>query len=167
MSDPCIEIIQVNHVFVDLHGSFDDVTALFERLLGRFDPLLRTTFARDPSLANRQRQGMEGGENLMIFQILDNVGVFKLIGKTRRARCYTVGNPHITSQMTWHDIRAGLYAPVNILVVDQGDDTVRIEYDRPSSFLSQFGNAQVSEVAVQLDSKVERLIGTARRISRS
>jgi uncharacterized protein (DUF302 family) len=167
MNDPCIEIIQVSHVFVDLHGSFDDVTALFERLLGGFDPLLRTTFARDPNLANRQRQGMEGGENLMIFQILDNVGLFKLIGKTQRAKCYTVGNPRIALQMTWHDIRAGLYAPFNILVVDQGNYTVRIEYDRPSSFLNQFGNAQVSEVAAQLDNKIERLIDEARRISRS
>lgn len=69
--------------------------------------------------------------------------------------------------MTRHDIRAGLYVPFNLLVVGQGNGTVRVEYDRPSSLLNQFGNAQVSEVAAQLDGKIERLIDKARQISRA
>jgi len=166
MSVPRIDIVQVSHVFVDFHGSFDDVTASLEKLLGRFDPMVSSTFAKDPNLADRQLQSMEGEENLMIFQILDHGGLFKLIGQTRKAKRYTVGNPRIAFQMTRHDIRAGLYVPFNILVLEEGNDIVRVEYDRPSSLLSPLGNAQVSEVAAQLDSKIERLIDKARQMSR-
>lgn len=167
MSVPSIDIVQVSHVRVDFHGSFDEVTASLEKLLGRFDPTVSSTFAKDPSLADQQLQSMEGEEYLMIFQILDHGGLFKLIGQTRKAKRYTIGNPRIAFQMTRHDIRAGLYVPFNILVVDQGNDTVRVEYDLPSSVLNQFGNAQVSEVARQLDGKIERLLAKASQISRS
>jgi uncharacterized protein (DUF302 family) len=167
VSVPSIDIVQVSHVRVDFHGSFDEVTASLEKLLGRFDPTVSSTFAKDPSLADRQLQSMEGEEYLMIFQILDHGGLFKLIGQPRKAKRYTIGNPRIAFQMTRHDIRAGLYVPFNILVVEQANDTVRVEYDLPSSVLNQFGNAQVSEVARQLDGKVERLLAKASQIFHS
>jgi uncharacterized protein (DUF302 family) len=160
-------IIQVSHVLVDIPGGFDEITASLEKLLGRFDPQVISTFAKDPHLADQQLQKMEGEENLMIFQVLDHGGLFKLIGQSRKAKRYTIGNPRIAFQMTRHEIRAGLYVPFNMLVVDQGNNTVRVEYDRPSSLLNQFGNAQVSEVAAQLDSKIERLIEKAQQLSRS
>jgi uncharacterized protein (DUF302 family) len=156
-------IIQVSHVLVDIPGGFDEVTASLEKLLGRFEPQVVSTFASDPHLADQQLQKMEGAENLMIFQILDHGGLFKLIGQSRKAKRYTIGSPRIALQMTRHEIRAGLYVPFNMLVVDQADNTVRVEYDRPSSLLNQFANAQVSAVAVQLDGKIERLIEKVRQ----
>jgi uncharacterized protein (DUF302 family) len=150
--------IRVDHMLVDIPGGFDEFTRALEKLLGRFDPQVAASFAKDPQLADQQLQKMEGEENLMIFQVLDHGGLFKLIGQTRKAKRYTIGNPRIALQMTRHDIRAGLYVPFNVLVADQGSNMVRVEYDRPSSLLDQFGNAEVSAVAAQLDDKIERLI---------
>jgi uncharacterized protein (DUF302 family) len=150
--------IQVDHILVDIPRGFDEFTRALEKLLGRFDPQVAATFAKDPQLADQQLQKMEGEENLMIFQVLDHGGLFKLIGQARKAKRYTVGNPRIALQMTRHDIRAGLYVPFNVLVADQGGNSVRVEYDRPSSLLDQFGNAEVSAVAAELDGKIERLI---------
>jgi hypothetical protein len=59
--------------------------------------------------------------------------------------------------MTRHEIRAGLYVQFNMLVFEQPNNTVRVEYDPPSSLLNQFGNAEVSEVAAQLDVKIDGL----------
>lgn len=167
MSNPRISAIEMTHVVVDIHAEFDKVTAALEKLLGRLDPAVVSTFATDPSLADKQLQAMEGEQNLMIFQILDHGGLFKLIGERRKAKRYTVGNPRIAFTMTRHDIRAGLYVPFNMLVVERSSDAVYIEYDRPSSAMAQFGNPQVSEVAVELDAKIERLLDRVSEVSRS
>jgi uncharacterized protein (DUF302 family) len=156
--------IQVDHVHVYFSRGFDEFTMALEKLLGRFDPQVASTFAKDPQLADQQLQKMEGEENLMIFQVLDHGGLFKLIGQTRKAKRYTVGNPRIAFQMTRHDIRAGLYVPFNVLVADHASNSVRVEYDRPSSLLDQFGSAEVSAVATQLDGKIERLIEKAANV---
>ena len=63
--------------------------------------------------------------------------------------------------MTEHDIRAGLYAPLTILVYETGPDAVRVEFDRPSSLFGQFADPSVTEVAVGLDAKLSALIGKA------
>jgi uncharacterized protein (DUF302 family) len=36
-------------------------------------------------------------------------------------------------QMTQHDIRAGLYAPLRVLVYENDDGKTCVEYDKPSS----------------------------------
>ena len=52
----------------------------------------------------------------MIFSKLNHGGPFRLIGQSRNAVRYTIGNPRIALQMTRHDIRAALYVPFNLLV---------------------------------------------------
>jgi uncharacterized protein (DUF302 family) len=63
--------------------------------------------------------------------------------------------------MTQHDIRAGLYAPLGVLVYEGDGGKTCIEYDKPSTLFGQFGNAKVAEVAVMLDQKLEHLVAEA------
>jgi uncharacterized protein (DUF302 family) len=79
----------------------------------------------------------------------------------RKAKRYHVGNPLIAFQMTQHDLRAGLYAPLTMFVYATGPATVRVEFDRPSSLFGQFGNPTITEVAVGLDAKLNALIEKA------
>jgi hypothetical protein len=65
--------------------------------------------------------------------------------------------------MTQHDIRAGLYAPLRLLVYEDERGKTCVEYDRPSSLFGQFGDARVTEVATMLDRKLEELVATASR----
>ena len=101
---------------------------------------------------------MEGEQNLMIFWRLNHGGLFSLIGQSCNAMRYTIGNPRIALQMTRHDVLAALYVPFNILVIENDGGSVRVEYDLPSSQLSQFGNADVLQIATQLDHKITRLL---------
>jgi len=71
---------------------------------------------------------------------------------------YTIGNPRIALEMTRHDVRAALYVPFKILVIENDGDSVRVEYDLPASQLSRFGNADVLLIATQLDHKITRLL---------
>jgi hypothetical protein len=64
-------------------------------------------------------------------------------------------------QMTQHDIRAGLYAPLTVLVYETGPSTVRVEFDRPSSLFGQFENPAATRVATELDTKLCKAIETA------
>ena len=70
-----------------------------------------------------------------------------------------IGNPLIMRRMVQHVPDAGSYAPVTILV-DERSDGVHISYDRMTSFLAPYGNAEALKVARDLDSKVEALLNS-------
>jgi len=71
-----------------------------------------------------------------------------------------VGNPLIMKQMVRSVPDAGSYAPVTILI-DQRPDGVHVSYDRMSSFLAVYGSEKASQVARDLDLKIETLIQSA------
>jgi len=71
-----------------------------------------------------------------------------------------IGNPLVMKEMAKHVPDAGSYAPVTVLV-DERDDGVHLSYDRMTSFLSPYENADALKVARELDSKVERLLNNA------
>jgi uncharacterized protein (DUF302 family) len=76
---------------------------------------------------------------------------------------YVVGNPLFALQMTQHDVRASLYAPLRVLLYEDEEGKTCVEYDRPSTLFGQFGNAKVTEVAAMLDRKLEQLVAEAIR----
>jgi uncharacterized protein (DUF302 family) len=60
--------------------------------------------------------------------------------------------------MTEHDIRAALYAPLRVLVYEDADSKLQVEYDLPSTLFGQFRNSQVDAVAKELDDKLAMLV---------
>jgi uncharacterized protein (DUF302 family) len=81
----------------------------------------------------------------------------------RKAIQYIVGNPLIAVQMTQHDVRASLYAPLRILLYEDEAGKTCLEYDQPSSLFGQFGNERIAPVAAGLDRKLEELAAEAMR----
>jgi uncharacterized protein (DUF302 family) len=79
----------------------------------------------------------------------------------RKARQYVIGNPLIAVTMTRQDIRAGLYAPLRILVYEAEDRSTRVEYDLPSSLFGQFNDPEVTVIAQSLDKKLANAIKKA------
>ena len=65
--------------------------------------------------------------------------------------------------MTQHDIRAGLYAPLRVLLYENEDGKPCVEYDKPSSLFGQFGDDRISPTAAMLDQKLEALVSAAIR----
>jgi uncharacterized protein (DUF302 family) len=77
-------------------------------------------------------------------------------GASRSVRVL-IGNPLIMKAMVTEVPDAGSYAPVTVLI-DERADGVHLSYDTVASALSHYENAQALKVALDLDSKVERLL---------
>jgi uncharacterized protein (DUF302 family) len=65
--------------------------------------------------------------------------------------------------MTQHDLRAGLYAPLRVLIYEQEEGKTCLQYDKPSSLFGQFNDDRIASVASMLDRKLEDLVTTAFR----
>jgi uncharacterized protein (DUF302 family) len=157
--------VSVTHEDLEISVSYELFTRNFEAILGRFDPTVSAALASDPIAAQARIRQMEGEQGLMIFAVQNHGALFALAGAQRKARRYHVGNPRIAFEMTRHDIRAGLYAPLSVLVYEATPGAVRVEFDQPSTLFGQFGDADVLAVARALDGKLEKAIEHAARLA--
>jgi hypothetical protein len=110
-----ISAVQTSHATVVVAIEFEKFISTFESLLGKYDPTVEAQIRKDPQIADRMLQAMEGEQKLMIFWRLNHGGLFSLIGQPCNSMRYTIGNPRIALQMTRHDVRAALYVPFNLL----------------------------------------------------
>lgn len=155
--------ITVGHVHLATDKPFEDVTTAFERQLGRFDADVRkaATEIKDSEEAKARIEAMAGPSGFMLFGTQDHGALLRLAGQQRKAVQYVVGNPLFALQMTQHDIRASLYAPLRVLIYENEEGKTCLEYDRPSSLFGQFGNDRISPTAAMLDRKLEALMAAA------
>jgi uncharacterized protein (DUF302 family) len=115
----------------------------------------------DPEKVRPKIEAMVGPSGFMLFRASDHGALLRLAGQKKKAIQYLVGNPLFAIQMTQHDIRASLYAPLRVLLYENEHGKTCVEYDKPSSLFGQFGNAKVTEVAAMLDRKLEQLVAKA------
>lgn len=154
----------VDHVRVDTAKEFAEVAKDFERQLGRYDPAVYQAFRVAPPRAEDARariEAMTGPSGFLLFGTTDHGWLVSLFGATKKqAMQYVVGNPLIAIEMTQHNLAAGLYAPLRVLIYE-ADGKTRLEYDRPSSVLGQFNDDRIGSVATMLDRKLEDLVAKA------
>jgi uncharacterized protein (DUF302 family) len=103
-----------------------------------------------------------GPSGLLQFMRLDQDAVLdKIPGRVpQRLVRLIVGNPYTMTRMTRHVPEAGSYAPVTLLVWEDGD-TVRVAYDTAESLLTPYGNEEALDVARELDAEVLTLLRRA------
>ena len=156
--------IEIFHVSMNVNVEFDNFTCTFELLLGNLD---RSVFNEtDPSIIEKCLKGMSGEEDLMLFEVLDHGNLLNIVGSPRKAKQYVLGNPLTAAEMTRYDIRAGLYAPLRVLIYETDNQSTQIEFDRPSSLFGQFNNPNVTAVAQSLDKKLVNLIQEAESMAK-
>jgi uncharacterized protein (DUF302 family) len=155
--------VTVEHIRVVAEKPFDQVTKAFEQQLGRFDPEVYKSLAAgdDVEEVRKKIEAMVGPSGFMLFRTSDHGTLLRLAGQKKKAIQYLVGNPLFAMQMTQHDIRASLYAPLRVLIYENEKGETSVEYDSATSLFGQFGNAKVTEVANMLDRKMERLVAQA------
>jgi uncharacterized protein (DUF302 family) len=68
-----------------------------------------------------------------------------------------LGNPLIAITMLRHDVTAGLFAPVEVLLVDEGDDGSSLTYVKPSTLMVVEDNPKLLSAATELDAKLAAL----------
>ena len=160
MNDPRFT---VDHVRLATDRPFEEVANAFERRLGRFDPDVFKSLAAGGADegAKAKIEAMAGPSGFMLFGTNDHGALLRLAGQKRKAVQYVVGNPLFALQMTQHDIRASLYAPLRVLIYEDEQGKTCVEYDRPSSLFGQFGDDRIAPTAAMLDHKLEALVAAA------
>jgi uncharacterized protein (DUF302 family) len=155
--------ISVDHVRLTTNKPFGDVTKAFEQQVGRFDPDVYKALAEggDAEGAKAKIEAMAGPSGFMLFATHNHGALLRLAGQKRKAIQYVVGNPLFAFQMTQHDIRASLYAPLRVLIYENDERKTCVEYDKPSSLFGQFGNERIGPTAAMLDKKLESLVAAA------
>lgn len=152
----------IDHVRLTVGRPFDAFRAAFEAQLGRFDPSAYEALEHgDPQAARSKLEAMAGASGFMLFRTSDHGAVLRLVGKPRKAIQYLLGNPLIAVEMTRHAIGAALYAPLRVLLYEDGEGNTCVEYDLPTSLFGQFGSEEVDRVAGSLDRKLEALLASA------
>ena len=157
---------RVLHRSVTIHGDFEPFIAALERILGHFPADVQQDIIERPQLAEQRIKAAEGAQELMIFSVFDHGAALNMVGARRSAKQYLIGNPLTAIQMSQHDIRAALYAPLRVLVYEQRAGHTIVEYDQPSSLFVQFGRDDVTHVAQTLDTQLERVIAQAAELAR-
>jgi uncharacterized protein (DUF302 family) len=150
----------VDHVRLETDKPFEEVVQAFEQQLGHFDPDVSMSLARGGNAegARAKIEAMAGPSGFMLFGTTDHGALLRIVGQKRKAIQYVVGNPLFALQMTQHDIRASLYAPLRVLLYEDDRGKTCLEYDKPSSLFGHFNDHRIAPVASMLDRKLEALV---------
>lgn len=150
-------INNIIHQKLSLKSSFETFTSSIEKVLNRLPPNWSERMSSDPGSIQNYLSNIAGNAGLMIFGDQNHGGLLTLKNMPRKAVQYTIGNPLIAMDMTAKDIRAALYAPVRILVYEDDQNELFVEYDLPSSQFGQFGK-DIFSIAQTIDIKLEAAI---------
>jgi len=153
--------ITIQHQVLEMNHDFNDYTYNLEVHLGLLSPEILPGLQNDAASMVGFLENLGGGEEMVLFTIFEHGNLLRLKGTPANAKQYLVGNPVIALKMTREDIRAGLYAPLRILVYENKDGIVVVEYDLPSSLFAQLNNEKINTVALSLDEKLLKLIKLA------
>lgn len=154
----CIESsFQVTRRTIELPVSFEAFTEQLEKNLGRYD-LGALRAARTEEDMKKVVADTVGAYPFGIFSITNHGALLGLIGQSAaKAKQYVIGDPRLAVQMTEHEIRAALHAPVTMLVFEV-EGTAKVDYFTAKSVFGQFGNDRVDRVAEEIDIKRDSLI---------
>jgi uncharacterized protein (DUF302 family) len=98
-----------------------------------------------------------GSSGFMIFAEIEHTTWIEKYGINRKVLRVILGNPLYAITMLREDISAGLFAPVEILLVDNGTGST-LYYVRPSTLMVVTPNPRLTEAAGELDRKLDLLL---------
>ncbi|WP_068181898.1 DUF302 domain-containing protein [Mycobacterium sp. UM_CSW] len=105
------------------------------------------------------RQDVEqyvGPSGFMLFGLFDHGAWTIKAGIDRKVLRVILGNPLIAITMLRHDVTAGLFAPVELLLTDEGEGS-SLTYVKPSSLMVVEENPELLSAAEALDAKLDAL----------
>ena len=104
-------------------------------------------------------QRLVGPSGFMIFVEFDHTSWIRLYGLKPRVLRIILGNPLIAITMLREDISSALFAPVELLLTDNGSGAT-IQYVQPSSLMVINDNPPLLKAAQALDEKLSALISS-------
>jgi uncharacterized protein (DUF302 family) len=151
--------IAVEHIRIITERPFTEV----QRRLKDELPALDTSIAEALGSGDQERVKVyeKSGPKLSIFEERDHGALLQIWGNRRNALQFEIGNPLTASTMTRYQLAAALYAPLRVVLFEDEQGRGVFEYDKPSSFFGQFGDARVTEVGRYLDVALEAALHKA------
>jgi uncharacterized protein (DUF302 family) len=155
--------IRVEHIRIDSYKPYDEVRAALEKL-PRFDDRIRALLHYgEIARVKTELKRIQGSAGLVIFSFATHGDWLQIFSAKRNAVQYVIGNVLVSTQMTQHEVAAGLYAPLRIMLYENKTGTATFEYDLPSTLFGQYGNEGVTAVAKELDQTIHDVLIKAAR----
>ena len=153
-------------VLLDTPIEFATVCDRLRVLMGRATIPDLVALAHDPigeaEFARRLNERYVGPSGFMLFAEINHGGWISKFGINRRTLRLILGNPLIAITMLRHDLIAGLFAPVEVLVTEHDDrQGTNVVYVQPSSLIVVDDHPPLQSAAEALDAKLADLIAAA------
>lgn len=149
--------------------SFDEVLSVLRGLVGNATIAQVNSHGTDGATREqfeKRIRALEGESGFMLFQEIDHGTWLQAYGIKRKVLRWVLGNPLIAITMLKHDIRAGLFAPVEFMLIEnEGGQGCTVICDLPSSLMVTDENPPLLEAALSLDKKLATLISRATGIT--
>jgi hypothetical protein len=149
----------VVRIHVPMNGSFDDVVRRYEELAPQKDfAALRSLIdAHAPWEQILEQAAVNAPHGFMIYWRNADTPLMALAGDAYPFIGYLMGNHTIAQRMFHYDPAIMLHAPLRTVIYDRGDGPC-FATDQPSSIFSSFGAPEITEVGVELDRKLAKLL---------
>jgi len=143
----------------DSAKSYDDLVAAVLADVGRTPVPINDIAAANDGWDSYESAVAEhvGPSGFMLFTAFDHGAWIGKAGIDERVLRLVIGNPLIAITMLRHDLTAGLFAPVELLLVEEEDGHGSLTYVRPSSLMVIEPNPPLLAAAQELDAKLEAL----------
>ena len=149
----------------DSDQDFDTVLEYLRSHVGRPTASELAKLTAEPSTRaefTSKIEGCIGDSEFMLFLELDHGAWMNKFGVNRRVNRWILGNPLIAITMIRHDVSAGLFVPVELLLGEnENGKGSSVTYVPPSSLIAIDDNAELREAAISLDAKFEKLVASA------
>lgn len=152
--------IVIEHVSLEIKSSFERFTYSLEKALGILMPAVLRSLGATPASMSHLLNSTCDENNLVIYNILSQEDLPPK-EHYRKAKQYQLGNPEIMGRMIDSQIGAGLYVPIHLLVYENEQGKVIVEFDLPSSQCAQFNNATLLKDSMLIENNLIILIQTA------
>jgi hypothetical protein len=141
--------------------AFDRVLDNLRAAVGRPSMADLVKLSTEPSTKSEFANKVEsyaGESDFMLFLELNHGAWIGRFGTERKMVRWILGNPMIAITMIKHDVTAGLFVPVELLLAEnESGEGSSIIYILPSSLMAT-GNAELTKAAKALDAKLEALV---------
>jgi uncharacterized protein (DUF302 family) len=157
-SDPHETRFDGVRVRYDSPKSYDELVAALLADIGErpvpIDDIGKASNTWDPY--EHEVQSHVGPSGFMLFGLFNHSGWIGKAGIDRKVLRVILGNPLIAITMLRHDVTAGLFAPVEVLITDEGKGS-SLTYVKPSSLMVVEPNPELLSAATELDAKLAAL----------
>jgi uncharacterized protein (DUF302 family) len=143
----------------DSKKSFDEVVSSLLADVGDKPVLLNAIAANSESWDSYKKEieSQVGPSGFSLFATIDHGAWIKKVGIRKKVLRLIIGNPTIAITMLRHDLTAGLFAPVELILIEEDDGHCSLTYVRPSSLMVVEKNDALLDAAKELDSKLQAL----------